>query len=166
MISNHTKKCSLFLSSNSCIINYNFVQHIMYFIPHIYVAKHFWKFENLKHTLNFQSFKVLHFQKYECFFNVSNRLISFDIFLLLLYESFGSSCWSPNKKNKNVLRLINHKQGVGITCFGENNLDHGAKNLSPQVHYPIKIEFQIRKYTHNQSRPLIFNICKWCTIGQ
>jgi hypothetical protein len=31
----------------SCMISYNFFQHIMYIIPHLYVVKDFWTFKIL-----------------------------------------------------------------------------------------------------------------------
>lgn len=56
-----------------------FVQYIMYIISHLYVVNHSWKLDILKYVLNFQNFKISHFQKY----GSSN--------IFLLYEYFESS---------------------------------------------------------------------------
>jgi hypothetical protein len=68
-----------------------FVKYIIYIISHIYVVNHSWKLDILKYILNFQSFKISHFQKYEFFKVCYNHLIFFIINLFLLYESFEIS---------------------------------------------------------------------------
>jgi len=87
IMSNHTKKCSLFSSSISCIIKYKFVEYPMNIIFHIYVVKYYWKF--LK-SLNFQSFKIPHFLNYEkklvCLIGFFYRQLNFIIWIL--WKSF------------------------------------------------------------------------------
>ncbi len=62
-------------------------------IPHLYVVKHSWSFEILKFQMYILwIFKVLEFHIFEnckCFFNVSNRLLSFHIF----YNQLISIIW-------------------------------------------------------------------------
>jgi hypothetical protein len=116
IIWNHTKKLN-FLKLN--LMSYKlqpcFIHHVHYtpFICGKTLLK-FWnsKFSNV-HTLNFQSFKIPHFWNCECFFYVSNMLLSFHIF----YHQLISIIW--------VLR----KSYVKMSFFN-NRFFHFQKSLT------------------------------------